>query len=380
MSWKFRHYEVGQAPDWEAIAQDYDWYRDMKDVPQDAIWHAEGDVQIHTRMVVEALLDLPEFQALPEEEQHILFASAMLHDVEKRSTTETEIIDAQERIIAPGHAKRGEFTSRSLLYMDEPAPFELREQICKLVRRHGRPLWTIDKDDPHKSAIEVSLEVNTQHLAMLAKADVLGRICEDQDDLLLKIEIFEEVCREANCWGNERQFASDYGRYLYLNRDEIAPDYAPYDDLKFEVYMMSALPGSGKDFYIQQHLDLPVLSLDDIRREHKIDPTDKKKNGQVIQMGKEKARESMRRRQSFVFNATNVTTVMRGQWISLFTEYGGRVKIIYVEVPYQRLMQQNRNRAYPIPEGTLHKLMQKWEIPGYTEAHEIQFIVEDLEY
>lgn len=47
-------------------------------------------------------------------------------------------------------------------------------------------------------------------------------------------------------------------------------------DLKFDVIVMCALPGAGKDTYIDRHLKLPVLSLDDIRRENKIDPSDKK--------------------------------------------------------------------------------------------------------
>ncbi len=77
-----------------------------ENVPQDPEWHAEGDVFVHTKMVCEALLQLPEFQALSEQEQHILFAAAMLHDVEKRSTTKREIQGGKERIVSPNHAKK----------------------------------------------------------------------------------------------------------------------------------------------------------------------------------------------------------------------------------------------------------------------------------
>jgi len=38
-------------------------------------------------------------------------------------------------------------------------------------------------------------------------------------------------------------------------------------------YLLFALSGSGKDAYIKRNLDQPVLSLDDIRRKHKISPT-----------------------------------------------------------------------------------------------------------
>lgn len=86
------------------------------------------------------------------------------------------------------------------------------------------------------------------------------------------------------------------------------------------------------------------MSLNNIRRENKISPTDKKKNGWVIQTAKEKTKEMMRIKQSFVFNATNITIDMRSKWISLFTDYGGRVKIIYLEVPYKQLISQNYNK------------------------------------
>ena len=317
MSWKFPGYEINEAINWDQLEADYDWFRDMRDVPQDPVWHAEGDVFIHTRMVVEELIALPEFQVLSEEEKHIMVTAALLHDVEKRSTTEIEVIDGEERIVSPKHAKKGEYTTRALLYRDIPTPFLVREQIAKLVRLHGLPLWAISKEDPRKAVIEASLVVDTKLLAMIAKADVLGRICEDQEDLLFKIALFEELCRENDCFGQAKNFASDYGRFLYLSRPDIAPDYHPYEDLKFNVIMMCAFPGAGKDTYIQEHFDLPVLSLDDFRRANKISPTDKKGNSQVIQMGREKAREFMRVKQSFVFNATNITTSIRRQWANL---------------------------------------------------------------
>lgn len=199
--WTFPDYIPGQLPDWQALERRFSWFADMKDVPQDPEWHAEGDVFTHTKMVCEALLQLPEFQALDGQEQHILFAAAMLHDVEKRSTTKSEIENGKERIVSPHHAKKGEHTARTLLYTELAAPFAVREAIAKLVRLHGLPLWAINKPNPERAVIAASLQVNTEHLAMLAKADVLGRICCDQQDILLRIDLFRELCEENACWG-----------------------------------------------------------------------------------------------------------------------------------------------------------------------------------
>lgn len=375
MSWKFPYYTIGQSLDWENLSNQLDWIADMKLVPQDPIWHAEGSVFVHTQMVVEALVQLPEFLQLNEQDKHILLTAALFHDVEKRSTTTTEILDGKERIVAPKHAQKGELTCRTILYKHFNTPFKIREQITQLVRLHGLPIWAIEKEDPRKAVIEASLNVNTAHLAMLSKADVLGRICEDQEEMLLKIALFEELCKEHHCFGRARSFPSAYGRFLYLNKPDTAPDYEPYNDLKATVYVMCALPGTGKDTYVKKNFDLPVLSLDDIRRAHKIDPRDKKSNGKVVQMAKEQARVYLRKQQPFVYNATNITREMRNRWISLFLEYGARVKIIYLEVPYPQLIRQNHNRSYKVPEAVLEKMIQKLEVPNFREAHEVEFSI-----
>ena len=140
--------------------------------------------------------------------------------------------------------------------------------------------------------------------------------------------------------------------------------------------MLTGLPGMGKDHYIQSlKTDIPVVSLDAIRRKHKISPTDKSGNGQVVQMAKEEARSYLRKGQDFIWNATNITQQMRWQLIELFISYGAKVKIVYIEKPYDVWRKQNRGREYPLPENVLDKLLMKLEIPQLTEAHEVEYIV-----
>jgi len=375
--WVFPNYTSEGGVNWQAMLAQFSWLRDMQKVPQDPIWHAEGDVLTHTKMVVEALIKLPEFARLSEQNKHILVAAALLHDVEKRSTTTTEIIDGMPRIVSPRHAKRGEYTARCILYKNIPTPFFIREAIVKLVRYHGLPLWAIEKPDPQKAVINASLVLNTQHLSLLAKADVLGRICADKEELLFKIALFEELCKENACFGNARHFKSGYARFLYCNKSRSSPNYVPYDNLIFTVYMLSGLPGTGKDTYINSHLDksLPILSLDAIRRKAGIAPTHKKKNGVVIQQAKEEAKIFMRAKQSFVFNATNITTDMRRKWIGLFTSYGAKVQLLYIEVPYIQLLAQNRNRTYVVPQKVIERLLTKLEIPSCVEAHDLVYVI-----
>lgn len=373
--WKFPYYEIDQEVDWDVLERKLSWLSELKNVPQEPEWHQEGNVFIHTQMVISALLELPEFIQLSEQEKHIVFTAALFHDIEKRSTTILQVDNGVERISSPGHSKKGEFTARKILYSEIPTPFTIREEIAKLVRYHGLPLWSIEKEDPRKNVIEVSLHLNTTLLYIVAKADALGRICKDKDALLLNLELFRELCIENDCFGKQREFPSKYSRYLYLNKSDVSPDYLPFEEVTFDVYMIAGLPGTGKDTYIHNNLPLPVLSLDDIRREHKISPTDKKGNGQVIQLAKEKAKEFMRVKKSFVFNGTNITSDMRGKWIALFTDYGARVRIVYLEVPYTTLLAQNAQREHKVPELVIDRLIDKLEIPSYKEAYDIEYVI-----
>src|SRR5690606_30545050 len=166
---------------WESLRKEFHWVADMEGVVQDPRHHAEGDVAVHTRMVLESLHALEQFQRLDTQAQEVLWAAALLHDVEKRSTTS---IEADGSITSRGHAKRGEYTTRALLFRDVPTPFFIREKICALVRHHGLPLWIFDKSHPVKTLYETALRIEMPSLALLAKADVLGRICHDQRELL----------------------------------------------------------------------------------------------------------------------------------------------------------------------------------------------------
>lgn len=120
---------ISDNKNWSYLEHKFYWVQRMSQVPQDARHHAEGNVAVHTQMVLAELQQLPAFQQLQQQQKEILFAAALLHDVEKFSTTVTE---PDGSITSAGHAKKGALTTRQILYRDQPAPFVLREQIVAL--------------------------------------------------------------------------------------------------------------------------------------------------------------------------------------------------------------------------------------------------------
>ena len=362
--------------DWGSLHERYAWVRDMDHVPQDPRHHGEGDVATHTRMVLDALATLPGYQELDAQAQDILWTAALLHDVEKRSTTFTE---EDGSIVSPGHAKKGAQTARQILMTDLDVPFAVREAIVALVRYHGLPLWLMHKPDPQKALLAASLSVQTEWLALLAMADVRGRICGDQEELLQRIAFFSAYCTEQECLGVPRAFATDAAKFTYFHKEGGSPLYTPYETPICEVTMLCGLPGMGKDHYIRRHCaDQPLVSLDDIRRQHRLRPDDRSATGWVVQQAKEAARVHLRKKQDFVWNATNITRQMRTQVISLFADYGARVKLVYVEQPYKQWRSQNAAREHAVPTDVLDKLLWKLEVPTQDEAHEVLYSVKQV--
>ncbi len=359
--------------EWERIQAQFEWIAAMRGVPQDPQYHAEGDVLTHTRMVAEALIALDEWRALPPEEREELFAAALLHDVAKPACTRVEF---DGKITSKRHARQGELLAREILWLgsslETPAPFAQREQIARLVRYHGLPLWFLEKPSPQRAVLEASQTTRLDRLALLAEVDIRGRICHDQQELLDRIYLFRAFAQEQQCYGAPRAFSSAHSRFQFFHSEGRAPDYAAYDDTRFEVVLMSGLPGAGKDSWIQQHLpDWPLISLDRLRKDLKISPEDPQ--GPVIQAAREQARAWMRQQQSFVWNATNVTRLLRAQLIDFFASYRARVRVVYVEAPFDEILRRNAARQARVPDAVIHQLLRKLEVPDLTEAHVVEY-------
>jgi predicted kinase len=267
---------------------------------------------------------------------------------------------------------RGAIMARSLLW-GMGMPMEMREQVVNLIRYHQIPFFLIDKANSQRTLFEVSQSARCDLLALVTEADARGRRCDDQSKLLDNIVLFAQYAAEKNCFHHPRQFPSDHSRFLYFRKEDRDPDYLAYDDTICEVAMMSGLPGAGKDYWISENLpDWPVISLDALRREMKVSPTDNQ--GPVVSRARERAREYLRKKQSFVWNATNISRQIRELSINLFAAYNARVRIIYIEAPEERLYMQNRERDTNVPQEVIRKLTDRWEVPDMTEAHRVDWV------
>lgn len=348
---------------------DTSWVEAMRQCQQNPEYHAEGDVWTHTLLVCSALRALRAYQALSDSLQNMLHAAAILHDCAKPDTFAVE----DGRITSKNHSPKGAVKARNILW-EMGVPFKLREEVCNLVRFHMRPLYFLDSANAESYVAQISLAIRTDLLYLLAKADTLGRQAKTGNaEAFEKIEMFGEYCREIGCWGVAYPFPSNHARVAHFNlgQDMLSQARPP---LTPTVTVMSGLPGSGKDHYVEEHCqELPVISLDEIRDGLDIDPADDQ--AQVIQQAKAKAKVLLAGKHDFVWNATNVSKMVRNKCLTLFRQYGAGIRVVYVETDYRNLWKQNQERRNPVPEIIVRKLLNKWEVPDLTEAHEIVYAV-----
>lgn len=337
---------------------------DMANTMQEPLFHAEGDVLTHTLMV----LDEVEKLDIDKERKDILRWTAILHDIGKPNTTET--IDGV--IHSYGHSRVGYHITLELLENVEMS-FEDKLQIANLVKNHVKPVFSISKENPEIDIIKQSLDCDIELLYLFAKCDNNGRISENKLETISNIEYFKMYAEALNCFKQPYPFANNIAKFKYLVEKSHYHTDIPYDDTKSKVHLMVGLPGSGKDYYIKNNLkDLPVVSLDEIRKELKIKPTGNQ--GKVIQLAKERAKEFLRKGTEFVWNSTNTTRDLRGKTINLFTTYNAYITIHYINKDLNTILEQNKNRTEVVPENVIRKLYRKIDIPSASECHELKIV------
>lgn len=349
----------------------------MAETNQDPVYHGEGNVLLHTQRVCEELLALPYYQKRSEEEKLILFLAALLHDIGKiRCTVLTD-----GRLRSPHHAAVGSLMARELLWRElglcgGKKEQRLREAICNLVRYHSFPPYALSSDEAEYKTLKIAANTSLAQgfsmaaLCALETADVRGRICADAEETLERIALCEILATDLGCADAPYRFADDFSGRAYFKGKTAWKEQRMYRDTWGEVILMSGLPGTGKDTWIGTNCpELPMISLDEIRRELNVSPTENQ--GRVVALGHERAREYLRRKQPFVWNATNITSKMRHAQIALFEEYGASVKTVFLETEWEEQLRRNAERARAVPVPVIEGMLSKLEPPERFESEQV---------
>lgn len=167
------------AMEWGIFHEMHPEIVELPNTPQEAEWHPEGDVWIHTLMVVDEAAKIIEQEQLKGKDAIIVMLAAFCHDLGKPPTT--EIIDG--RIRSRGHEPAGVEPTHKFL-SEIGIEESLRNPIAKLVAEHLRPTMLYIQDVQKKErvtdgaikrlATRIS-PANLKLLCLVSKADHLGR-------------------------------------------------------------------------------------------------------------------------------------------------------------------------------------------------------------
>ena len=149
----------------------------LRNIHQDFIWHPEGSVWNHTLLVVDQAAKLRSMFDLKD--KMIFMLAALLHDIGKPSTTET---NEEGRIISYKHAKVGSDIARDIMNR-LTNEVDIIEKVVSLVRDHLFPTNYYHCKVGDSVIRRLAKRVNIPMLVELSKADKLGRTYEHQDDL-----------------------------------------------------------------------------------------------------------------------------------------------------------------------------------------------------
>lgn len=160
-----------------AIDQLFPEIKALIDVPQDREWHPEGDVFVHTGLVIDRAREL--IDDLTYAKQVTVMLAALAHDFGKPATT--EFIDG--RLRSRGHEEAGVEPTVSFLdrlNIHTLDGYDVRAQVLALVRDHLKPGEYFKKREEVGDGAfrRLARKCELDLLYRVAKADSLGRNAE----------------------------------------------------------------------------------------------------------------------------------------------------------------------------------------------------------
>ena len=149
-------------------------FRALVGVPQEPEWHPEGDVWIHTLMVIDQARQ--RIDGLERGPALAIMLGAITHDFGKPMTT--AVIDG--RIRSPGHEEAGVAPAAAFLdrlNVHTVGGFDVRFTVLGLVAQHLKPSAFKKSPTPVSDGAfrRLAQKVDLELLALLAKADCHGR-------------------------------------------------------------------------------------------------------------------------------------------------------------------------------------------------------------
>jgi len=381
----------------EVFAEVLPVLRQLQNTPQEPEWHGEGDVFRHTAMVLEEVyrqLDETENAELPAATQRELVLGALFHDLAKPWTTRQTEVRGRLRITASRHEMRGRSALAGAM-VDRGLPWESLWRVMSLVGSHHEPKLLVARGKTAGDYRRIARRVDPAAVALLARADMRGRICADRRQQLEHIELYLLGAEEYSppgwmeAWREHFAASLTQGSPSFQDRvfgeairaTEADRVFQPAD-AQFLAYQEVANPpelvvlcgpsGSGKSTFAERYLgDHELISLDALRDDLAGDRSDQSLNGAVRQEAKTRLKSALRPGRKVVWDATNLRKDFRSLICETGFAYGALVTLVIFHFQPEICIARNRSRNHRVAEKVLASQLEQWEFPEVDEAHRV---------
>jgi predicted kinase len=367
----------------DLFGRDYPLLAQFKDTQQDDQWHAEGDVHIHTDMVINEAYALINNEAshLTCRQKTILILAALFHDYAKPITTQLREIKGIDRVVAPKH----EGVGASLLF-NLPAPLGISPKdwlsVIQLTAYHHIPKLLILKNKEYRHYVRLSRQVESLELLYLLEcADMRGRSCKDKQEQIDIMDMFKIEAEDYDLWTSD-----PYGSLLPIIKEnfpehddwlhtrvcdhakihlEEGKIFMPEEEISIayqyleqpHLILTCGIAGAGKSSWIDKNVpDYFIIELDAIRDRVSKGRANQNNNDEVVRIAHETLRQALREKKNIIWDATNYRSDFRKRIIDLGVAYGAFTEITCFQKPLPQLIIDNNNREHAVPKEDFEQI------------------------
>lgn len=158
-------------------SENFPHIHNLKDVPQDHIYHPEGTVDVHTAHVMNEAARIADENNLSPEDREVLIYAALCHDFAKPATTKTIFKKGRDTITSHGHEEAGGPMARHFLQSIGVSK-NIIDKVVPLVENHLNHIHhsNASKQDSFVKQLAERLHpANIKMLEHLIEADHSGR-------------------------------------------------------------------------------------------------------------------------------------------------------------------------------------------------------------
>lgn len=326
----------GHTLDWERIEKIPEFAK-MATTKQSPIWHREGNVLTHTKLVCKHMSEIMSDE-VGSLNYRIMMVAAACHDLGKPDTTYFDERDREYH--CKNHGDRGDKITRELLAEENTA---LREKVCYIVRHHMVLHHILSKDEKgiERKLIEMSWGwVTVNDMLRMKMADSRGSLndVETEEAILDTVSTIKSKAMLLGCLFEPYKFSSHAAKRHFFCRGELA-DIEEGETPPINMYVMVGLPGSGKNFAIDHLLadDVVRISRDDIRTEMGLEGEkpqgDAQQESEVTKIFNRRVKDACGNGQDFVSNNVNVRLRYRKELMNLTLPTNVIVTYIVIDTP-----------------------------------------------